>query len=152
MRWLLPDGRRRPYQPNYGVFELSNTKPFEQSELIRLALAGLDAEIADLQQKRAHLASLTNQPSTNTKAVSTAPPQKGGKMSEEAKAKISAAATARWAKVKEAKAEAEKSATAAKKTPSKKSSVKAQKVSTKGKKSPAKKGKKASSAPSAETA
>jgi hypothetical protein len=113
---------------------LSNTKPFDQSELIRLALAGLDAQIAELQEKRAQLAVLTDpQPAAATvKAVAT-PTAKGGKMSDEARAKISAAATARWARVKKAQAEAAKSVPAAKKAPAKKKSVK-------GKKAPAKKG------------
>jgi hypothetical protein len=120
---------------------LSNTKTFDQSELIRLALAGLDAQIAELQEKRAQLTALTNPQSTGSEVKAATPTTKGGKMSDEARAKISAAATARWARVRKAQAEAAKSATAAKKVPAKKKSVKAQAVAAKGKKSPAKKGK-----------
>ena len=122
-----------------------NDKPFNQSELIQLALAGLDTQIADLQEKRARLAALTSEQSITAPVKAAAPKQKIGKMSAEARAKISAAATARWAKVKKAQAQAEKSA--AKKAPSKKSPVKAQTATKKGKKSPAKKG----SAPATET-
>lgn len=120
---------------------MSNTNPFDQSELIRLALAGLDTQIAELQEKRAQLASMSNEQLVNPAVKATTPKQKTGKMSDEAKAKISAAAKKRWAKVKKAKAEAARSATAAKKAPAKKKSVKAQSASTKGKKAPAKKGK-----------
>lgn len=127
-----------------------NNKPFNQSELIRLALTGLDTQIADLQEKRAQLAALTNEQSANATVKAPTPKQKTGKMSEEARAKISAAATARWAKVKKAKAEAAKSA-ATKKAPSKKTSVKAQTAAKKGKKSPAKKGKTTPVVPVTET-
>jgi hypothetical protein len=119
---------------------LSNTKPFDQSELIRLALAGIDAQIAELQEKRAQLAALAEPQSAGSAVKAATPTTKGGKMSAEARAKISAAATARWAKVKKAKAEAATSVPAAKKAPAKKNPVKAQAASTKGKKSPAKKG------------
>jgi hypothetical protein len=137
------------YQLTFGDIELLNNKSFDQSELIRLALAGLDTEIAALQEKRAQLAALTNEQSASAAVKAATPKQKTGKMSAEARAKISAAATARWAKVKKAKAEAEKSAV--KKAPSKKSPVKAQKASKKGKKAPAKKGSKAPAASSTET-
>lgn len=120
---------------------MSDTKPFNQSELMRLALAGLDAQIAELQEKRAQLAALTTgQPAAST-VEAAPPPEKTGKMSAEARAKISAAAKKRWAKVKKAKAEAAKSAPAAKEAPAKKTAVKAESASTKGKKALAKKGK-----------
>lgn len=128
-----------------------NTKSFDQSELIRLAIVGIDTQIAELQGKRAQLAAMTNeQPSTSTVKAVTPLQKKTGKMSEEARAKISAAATARWAKVKKAKAEAAKTA-AAKKAPSKKTSVKTQTAAKKGKKSPAKKGKATPVVPVTET-
>jgi len=120
---------------------MSDTKPFNQSELMRLALVGLDTQIAELQEKRAQLAALTNGQPTAASVAAAPPPQKTGKMSDEARAKISAAAKKRWAKVRKAKAEAAKSAPAAKKTPAKKAAVKAESASTKGKKAPAKKGK-----------
>ena len=94
--------------------------------MIRLALAGIDAQIAALQEKRAQLAALTNQQSAGPAVKAAMPTSKGGKMSDEARAKISAAATARWARVKKAQAEAAKAAPAAKKALAKKKSVKAQ--------------------------
>lgn len=120
---------------------MSDTKPFNQSELMRLALAGLDTQIAELQEKRAQLAALTSGQPAAPSVEAAPPPQKTGKMSDEARAKISAAAKKRWAKVKKAKAEAAKSAPAAKKTPAKKTAVTAETSSTKRKKAPAKKGK-----------
>ncbi len=115
-----------PYKLLFGTIEMTNTNPFDQSELIRLALAGLDTQIAELQAKRAQLAAMTNpQPTGTASTVKAAtPPSKGGKMSEEAKAKISAAAKARWDKVKKEQAKAAKSAPAAKKTETKNGSAK----------------------------
>ena len=119
---------------------------------MRLALAGLDTQIAELQQKRAQLAALTNgQPASQTVEAAT-PPQKTGKMSDEAKAKISAAAIARWARVKQEQAKAAESTPAAKKAQPKKQAVKAQAAPTKGKKASSKKGKKGPVAPATETA
>ena len=117
---------------------MSNTKPFNQSELMRLALAGLDTQIAELQEKRAQLAALTNEQTATPTVKAVTPPQKTGKMSEEAKAKISAAATARWARRKQEQAEAAKTAPAAKKAQPKKQSVKTQAAPTKGKKASSK--------------
>lgn len=153
--WAFRENFPGPYQNTFGDFELSNTNPFEQSELIRLAIAGLDTEIAALQEKRAQLAAMIGSSSAVVE-VSTAntatPTSKGGKMSDEAKAKISAAAKKRWAKVKKAKADAAKLATAAKIVPAKKTSVKAQSAPTKGKKAPAKKGKATPATPASEAA
>lgn len=118
---------------------MSNTKPFDQSELIHLALIGLDTQIAELQEKRAQLAALTNQQSAGPTVKAAAPQQKGGKISDAARAKISAAAKARWAKVKKAQTEAAKTAPNAKKVQSKNISLKAQVVPAKAKKAPAKK-------------
>lgn len=123
MRWLLIEKVGALPTTILGAIELSDTKPFEQSELIRLALAGIDAEIASLQEKRAQLAGLANQKSTSAKKVSAPPQRKSGGMSEEAKAKISAAAKARWAKVKQAQAKAAKQVPAAKKAQKKKGVV-----------------------------
>lgn len=134
-RWKAPG----PYQSTFGDFDLSNTKPFAQSELIRLAIAGLDTQIAELQEKRAQLFAMTGSQSAGSAVKSATPTSKGGKMSDEARAKISAAAKKRWAKVRKAKAEAAKPAPAAKKAPAKKTPVKAQVASKKGKKTPAKK-------------
>ena len=100
---------------------MSSMKPFDQPELIRLALVGLDAQIAEMQAKRAQLAaSLAPQPTAvpavkptaaTVKAVmpSLATPAqapKSKKMPAAQRAKISAAAKARWDKVRQAKAEA----------------------------------------------
>ena len=105
---------------------MSIINPFEQSELVRLALSGLDTQIAELQAKRAQLAAMATQPLAAPMKLEPVPPQKGGKMSEEAKAKISVAAKARWARVKKAKTEATKKSSAGKEVPTKaqKSSVK----------------------------
>ena len=104
---------------------MSNTKPFNQSELIRLALAGLDTQIAELQEKRAQLAAISNQHPVETAVIAATAAAKKGGMSDEAKAKISAAAKKRWAKVRRAKADSAKSAPTAKKASAKKTSVKA---------------------------
>ena len=111
---------------------MSNTKSFDQSELIRLALIGLDTQIAELQAKRTQLTTLHNQKSVSPVVKTTAPQRKGGKMSEEAKAKISAATKARWARVKQEQAKATKTIATPKK---------AQSAPIKAKKSPARKGK-----------
>ena len=124
MRWVLIENANALPTIILGAHELSSTNPFEQSELIRLALAGIDAEIASLQEKRAHLVGLTNQKSTSAKKVSATPLQKSGGMSEEAKAKISAAAKARWAKVRQAQAKDAKQLPAGKKAQKKKAVVK----------------------------
>lgn len=131
---------------------MSDTKPFNQSELLRLALAGLDTQIAELQEKRAQLAALTNGHTAALTVEAATQPQKTGKMSDEAKAKISAAAKKRWARVKQEQAKAAKSAPVAKKAQLKKQTVKAQASPTEGKKSPAKKGKNTPVVPSTETA
>lgn len=124
MCWLLIEKADALPTTILGAIELSNTNSLEQSELIRLALAGIDAEIASLQEKRAQLLGLTNQKSTSAKKVSATPVQKSGGMSEEAKAKISAAAKARWAKVKQAQAKAAKQIPTVKKAQKKKAVIK----------------------------
>jgi hypothetical protein len=75
----------------------------DSAELFRLALVGLDAQIAELQETRAQLAALFDQRSARP-AVKAATPRKRRKLSAAARAKISAAAKARWARDKKAKA------------------------------------------------
>lgn len=70
-------------------------------ELLNQAIALLDQQIAELQSRRAGLAALIGQPTTP--ATTTAPtPSKQRTMSDEAKARISAAAKKRWAQKKKA--------------------------------------------------
>jgi len=57
-------------------------------KLIRLALVGLDAQIAGLRETRTQLAAMIDQ-SPMTPAVQVAAPQKRRKLSAEAKEKIS---------------------------------------------------------------
>ena len=89
------------------------TKRTDPAELLRLALDGFDAQIAELQAKRAQLAAMIGRSSANP-AVEVAPTQKRRKLSAVARAKISAAAKARWAKKRKGKAEKQKQNAAAK--------------------------------------
>src|SRR5215510_3482272 len=79
------------------------TKRTDPAELLRLALDGFDAQIAELQAKRAQLTAMIGRSSANP-AVEVAPTQKRRKLSAVARAKISAAAKARWAKKRNAAA------------------------------------------------
>jgi hypothetical protein len=119
------------------------------AEAIRLALIGLDAQIADLWETRAKLVALIDQPPTGS-AVKMAEPRKR-RLSAEAKAKISAAAKARWARERRANTKTQKPKKAAKKTQSKAKTSKTQPAPAKAKKSPAKKGKSKLSTPAVET-
>lgn len=86
---------------------MPRTKDSSQAELVQLALLGIDAKIEQLKEKRAQLAALlgtrTGNPAAsegvNNKPVETKP-KKSRKMSAAARAKISAAAKARWARIK----------------------------------------------------
>ena len=127
---------------------MPTTRRNDPAELLRLALIGFDAQIAELQATRAQLAAIINQPSAGP-TVEAAAPQKR-KLSAEARAKISAAAKARWAK--ERKAKAQKPKPAAKKAQSKARPTKARSAATaKAKKAPAKKSKSKPPALAAET-
>lgn len=83
-------------------------------ELIGRAVAAYDAQIAELQAKRDHLAAFTQQSQaaalTVTAPAAAVPKSRG--MSAEAKAKISAAAIKRWAKKRKADAAAQRETTA----------------------------------------
>jgi hypothetical protein len=125
------------------------TRRDDPAESLRLALIGLDAQIAELQETRAQLAALIERPSRGS-AVKVAAPRKRRKLSAAARAKISAAAKARWAK--ERKAKSQKPKPAAKKAQSKARPTKARPAATsKARKSPAKKSKSKPPAPAAET-
>lgn len=127
---------------------MPTTRRDDPAELLRLALIGLDAQIAELQETRAQLAALIDQRSAGL-AAETAAPQKRRKLSAEARAKISAAAKARWAR--ERKAKAQKPKKIAKKTQSKTKPTKAKPAPAKAKKAPVKKTEPKPSTPAAET-
>ena len=126
---------------------MPTTRRDDPAELLRLALIGLDAQIADLQETRAQLAALIDQPSASS-AVKVAAPRKR-RLSAEARAKISATAKARWAR--ERKAKAQKPKKTAKKTQSKTKPTKAKPAPAKAKKAPGKKTEPKPSTPAAET-
>ena len=127
---------------------MPTTRRNDPAELLRLALSGFDAQIAELQATRAQLAAIINQPSAGP-TVEAAAPQKR-KLSAEARAKLSAAAKARWAK--ERKAKAQKPKPAAKKAQSKARPTKARPAgAAKAKKAPAKKSKSKPPTPAAGT-
>jgi len=71
--------------------------------------------------------------------VEVATPQKRRKLSDAARAKIGAAAKARWTRERGAKAKVQKSKPAAKKAQSKAKSAKTRPATAKAKKAPAKK-------------
>ena len=119
---------------------MPKTKRDDLAQLLRLAIIGLDERIAWLQEKRAQLATMIDQPSA-VPAVEAAAPRKRRELSAAARAKISAAAKARWAREKKAKVKAPKPKTAAKEAQSKANKpVKARPALAKGKRSTAKKG------------
>ena len=126
------------------------TKRDDPTELIRLAVTGLDAQIAELQGMRAQLAALISERPAPP-AVGTAAPRKRRKLSAGAKAKISAAAKARWAKEKKAKAKAKKPKPAAKKARAKAKPAKGRPATARAKKSSSKKGKFEPLTPAVET-
>src|SRR5262244_2788677 len=128
---------------------MPTTRRDDPSEPLRLALDGLDAQIAELQKTRAQLAAMIDHPPAGS-TVEAAAPQKR-KLSAEARAKISAAAKARWAREKKAKAKAKKHKPAAKKAQSKPKPAKSRPAPAKTKKSAAKKSKSKPAAPAAET-
>jgi len=84
---------------------MPRTRRNDSAELLRLALIGLDAQIARLQETRAQLAALIDQRSAHP-TVKAPVSRKRRKLSAAARAKISAAAKARWAREKKAKATA----------------------------------------------
>jgi hypothetical protein len=116
---------------------MPKTKRDDPAELLRLAITGLDEQIAEMRETRAQLAALIDQRSAGL-AAETAAPRKRRKLSAEARAKISAAAKARWTRERKAKVKAQKPKTAAKKAQSKANPAKARPAPAKGKRSSAK--------------
>jgi len=129
---------------------MPKTNRNDAAELLRLAITGLDEQIAALRQMRAQLSAIVVQPSTDL-VVKAAAPQKRRKLSAEAKEKISAAAKARWARERKAKAKAEKAKPKAEKAKSKAKSTKARSAPAKAKKPTAKKAKPKPPTPAVET-
>jgi len=115
-------------------------KRTDPAELLRLALDGFDAQIAELQAKRAQLALMIGRSSANP-AVEVATPQKRRTLSAVASAKISAAAKARWAKKRKGKAEKQKPNAAAKPARAKAKPIAPAPARTKAKKTTAEKDK-----------
>jgi len=119
---------------------MPTTKRTDPAELLRLALDGFDAQIAELQATRAQLAAMIGRPAA-TPAIEVATPQKRRTLSAAARAKISAAAKARWAKERKGKAEKRKPKAAAKTARAKAKPVKPAPARAKAKKTPAEKDK-----------
>src|SRR5262249_5717639 len=120
------------------LYSMPTTRRNDPTELLRLALIGFDAQIAELQEKRAHLAALIDQRSAHS-AAETAAPQKRRKLSAAARAKISAARKARRANERKGKAEKQKPNAAAKTARAKAKPIEPAPARTKAKKSTAEK-------------
>lgn len=114
---------------------MPKTRNDDLVELLRLAITSLDTQLAVLQERRAQLAVLINDQPTGS-AMRAAATRNRRKLSAAARAKISAAQKARWAKKRESKAQKQKTKPAAKTVQLKAKPAKAQ---TGAKKSPAKK-------------
>jgi hypothetical protein len=125
---------------------MPKTKKDDPTELLRLAIKGLDEQIAELRGMQTQLAAMIGGPSAGL-AAEAAAPQKRRELSDEAKAKISAAAKARWARERKAKAVAHKAKPATEKAKSKGMPAKSQPALSKKKKSSAKKARAKASPP-----
>jgi hypothetical protein len=110
------------------------------ADLLQQAMDGIDEQIAKLETQRAQLAALVGRTAGNASAIESLLPRKRRKFSAETKAKLKAAAKARWARVRAEKAKALKAKantkTAAKKTkanpaPAKKAPAKKAKAAVK---------------------
>ena len=117
---------------------MPKTKKDDPTELLRLAITGLDEQIAELQEIQTQLAAMIGRPSADF-AAEAAAPQKRRKLSAEAREKISAAAKARWAGDRKAKARTQKAKPVTEKAKSKGKPTKARPSLAKKKKSSAKK-------------
>jgi hypothetical protein len=84
---------------------MPRTKRDDPAELLRLALVDLDTRIAELQETRAQLTAMIDRQPADA-GLKAAAPRKRRKLSAEARAKISDAARARWAREKKAQAKA----------------------------------------------
>src|SRR6266545_2631342 len=119
---------------------MPTTRRDDPAEWLRVALNGLDAQIAKLREMRAKLAAMIDQPSADP-GVKVATSRNRRKLSAAARAKISAAQKARWAKERKGKAEKQKPNAAAKTTRAKAKPIEPAPARTKVKKSTAEKGK-----------
>jgi len=117
---------------------MPKTKNDNTAELLRLAITGLDEQIAELQEIQTQLAAMVGRPSPSP-VVEAAAPQKRRKLSAEAREKIRAAAKARWARDRKAKVKAQKAKPAIEKAKLKGKPAKARPAPAKKKKSSAKK-------------
>ena len=97
---------------------MPKTQEESPEKLLRRALSGLDAHIAELQERRAQLAALA-EPEAAAAKLATVSPGEPRKMSAAARAKISAAAKARWAKLRRERAKKQTPQPTAKKAQSK---------------------------------
>ena len=82
---------------------------FSQTELMELALRGIDAQITELEQRKAELSAQLGRPAANNASTAagnggTPTKRRKRKMSAEGRANISAAMTARHAKARQEKA------------------------------------------------
>jgi hypothetical protein len=88
---------------------VQNRAAYDQAELIRFALIGIDARITELNKKRDELLGQTGHqtasvsPTPSRAASSGAEPRKRKKISAAHRAKLKAAAKLRWEKVRAAK-------------------------------------------------
>ncbi len=106
---------------------MPKTKGNDLAELLRQVLSAVDAQIADLQGQRAQLtAMLDRKPAGNPAELEA--PRTRRKMSAATKAKIRAAAKARWARERAAKAKGQPVKAGAKKGRSKTAKTQAAKV------------------------
>jgi hypothetical protein len=120
---------------------MSTTRRNDLAESLRLALDGLDTQIAELRETRAQLATLIDRRPASPAAFA-AESRKRRKLSAAARAKISAAAKARWAQKKKARAKKQSPKLTAKKAQAQAQAkpVKARPAPAKAKKSPPDKG------------
>ncbi len=125
---------------------MPKTRREDVAELLGLALNGLDMQIADLQEKRAQLAAMIGGQPAGPAMRAAAPRKKGG-LSAAGRAKISAAAKARWARERKEKAKASKLKPITKKAQVRAKVAKVPAAPVRAKKSPAKKGRSKSAAP-----
>ena len=117
---------------------MHKTKKNDPAESLRLAIKGLDEQIAELQETQTQLAAMIGRPSAGL-AMEAAAPQKQRKLSAEAREKISAAAKARWARDRKAKVKAQRAKPGTEKAKSKGKPSTARPTLAKKKKSSAKK-------------
>lgn len=106
---------------------MPKNKGNDLAELLRQILRAVDAQIADLQGQRAQLTAMLDRKPTGNPTELEAPKVRR-KMSTAAKAKIRAAAKARWARVRAMKAKEQPTKAGAKKGTAKTAKTQAAKV------------------------